>query len=118
MLKQFFIIQAVLTLLLSGLALIDTWQLSASVAIGGVMMMLNFALLAWSWQMISSKKLIALSLLIIVSKYTILAVVLYSLLSLPWVQPFGFLVGISIFVFAAVVLGIAQKFSFTMQEQE
>jgi hypothetical protein len=117
-LKQFFGIQVVLTILISLFALIDTWQLGASVATGGVLMILNFALLAWSWQLISSKKLIALSLLIIVSKYTILAVVLYSLLSLPWVQPFGFIVGISIFVLAAVVLGVSQRSSFAMQEQE
>lgn len=102
----------------SALAAFDTWQLSASVFIGGLMMMVNFAVLAWSWHMIGRKKLIALSLLVIVSKYTILAVVLYSVLSLPWVRPFGFIVGVSIFVLAAVVLGLYQKSSYRNEAQE
>jgi hypothetical protein len=117
-LKEFFIIQSILIGLLSGAACFDTWQMGASLFIGGALMMLNFALLAWTWQMIGRKKLVALSLLIIVSKYTILAVVLYSILSLPWVQPLGFLVGISIFVFAAVLLGLYQRSSFKAQAQE
>lgn len=81
-------------------------------------MILNFALLAWVWHMIGRKKLIALSLLIIVSKYTILAVLLYRILSLPWIRPVSFLVGISIFVFAAVLLGVYQQSLLRTQEQE
>ncbi len=118
MLKSFFVIQVALIALMTGLAGFFSWETAASVFIGGVTMLVNFAVLAASWALINNKKLIALCVLIIVSKYTILAVLLYRILSLPWVQPLSFLVGISIFVFAAVLLGLYQQSSFKTQEQE
>lgn len=118
MLKTFFLIQSALIAVATLVGGLFSWVTALSVFTGGMTMMLNFALLAWVWDLIGRKKLIALSLFIIVSKYTILAVLLYHILSLPWVQPVSFLVGISIFVFAAVLLGLYQQSTLRAQEQE
>lgn len=69
-------------------------------------MSLNLLILGTAWIMIGRKKLIALSVLVIVSKYTFLAVVLYQILSLSWVRPVPFMIGVSLFVFSTVVTGL------------
>lgn len=101
--KTFVYTQFGIALLFSVAALIDSMHLAISVGLGAAVMILDFALMAWTWSMIGRKKLIALSLLIIVSKYTILAVLLYKIMSLSWIKPVGFLIGISLFVLATVV---------------
>lgn len=118
MLRTFFLIQSALIVVATLVACLFSWLTALSLFMGGVAMMLNFALLAWVWDLIARKKLIALGLFIIVSKYTILAVLLYRILSFPWVQPVSFLVGISMFVFAAVLLGLYQQSALRAQEQE
>lgn len=73
-------------------------------------MTVNFSVLGMAWSMISRKKFVALNVLIIVSKYTLLAVVLYQILSVSWIRPVAFLVGISGFVVAAVLTGLYLRF--------
>lgn len=69
-------------------------------------MITNLAILTGTWSMISRKKLVALNVLIIVSKYTFLAMALYLTLKLPWIQPLALVGGVTLFVISTVMTGL------------
>lgn len=73
-----------------------------SILLGGLMMLLNLAGLAFVWRLIFAKKSIALAVFIIIFKYVILGMILWSLSSALWLKPMGFLLGITSLVVAIV----------------
>jgi hypothetical protein len=94
--KLFIIIQAVITVL-GSLVLVEAKdaQSGASFAIGGGIVLGNVLSLAFAWSRLIQKKLIALSVFIIVFKYAILGIIIYKLLSIAWVDRIWLSVGLS-----------------------
>ncbi|RYZ88882.1 MAG: hypothetical protein EOP06_10195 [Proteobacteria bacterium] len=77
---------------------------------GGLLITGNFILLGLGWKMVFSKKLIALSVLIIVFKYAILGVIIYLLVKQSWLLPFWFAAGITSIMMAALIYGLTLGF--------
>lgn len=76
---------------------------SVSVLFGGLVVLLNMAALSFSWNLIFSKKSIALAVFVIIFKYLILAVILWVLSSTKWLNIIGFLIGLISLVFSILV---------------
>jgi hypothetical protein len=93
--KIFTLIQVVITVL--GFVILTKgrdFNSAASFAIGGVFVLVNVLSWAFLVSRILKKKLIALSVTIIVFKYAILGVILYKLLTLDWLDRVWFSVGL------------------------
>lgn len=73
-----------------------------SVLLGGLSILANIAGLAFSWRLIFMKKSIALAVLVIIFKYLLLGMVLWSLIELKWLSPAGFCIGLGSLVFAVL----------------
>ncbi|MEZ0391660.1 MAG: hypothetical protein ACAH59_05560 [Pseudobdellovibrionaceae bacterium] len=59
---------------------------AASFAVGCLFVLVNVLLTAFLWSRIIQKKLVALSVTIIVFKYAILGLIIYQLLTVAWVN--------------------------------
>lgn len=82
---------------------INTWQHSASFGIGGTMMFANVVALAVFWDFIIRKKLVAVGLSVIVTKYALLGLVVYKIFELDWIEPLSLSLGVGTFGLAAVI---------------
>lgn len=80
----------------------------SSYLIGGLIVMANFVLLGLGWSLVFRKKLIALSVLIIVFKYAILGVIIYHFVKQSWLQPFWFAAGVAGMMVASLIYGLTQ----------
>jgi hypothetical protein len=102
----------ILILAIGSLALFfsETRHGVSSFASGGFVITLNFILLGAGWNLIFRKKLIALSVLIIVFKYAILGVIIYHLVKQNWLSPFWFAAGIASIVLASLTYGLTLDF--------
>jgi hypothetical protein len=101
--KLFIIIQAAVTVL--GAIVLGEGrgaESAASFAIGSGIVLANVMSLAFVFQKLIQKKLIALSLSIIVFKYAILGIIIYKLLSLPWVDRLWLCVGLASLVVSSL----------------
>lgn len=105
--KLFFSIQICIILIGSLVLaeLIDT-KSAASFASGSGLILLNVASLAFVWFHMIQKKLVAVSLFVIVFKYAILGVIIYKLLSFEWIQKGWFCVGLGSLVISTGLYGI------------
>lgn len=105
--KIFLLIQLVLAAV-GGLVLLEVrdGSAAASYAIGSSMILVNVGILAFVWFFMIQKKLIALSLTIIVFKYAILGVIIYKLLSYSWLNEGWFCVGLGTLVITTLIYGI------------
>lgn len=105
--KLFLIIQLVLTVI-GGLILMELGKggAAASFAVGSGLIFANVAVLAFVWFFVIQKKLIALSLMIIVFKYAILGVIIYKLLSYEWLNKGWLCVGLGSLVVTTLIYGI------------
>jgi len=79
-----------------------------SYAAGSGLIFLSFVLLAWGWGLIFSKKMIALAIGIIVFKYAILGIIIYTLVHLQWFAPLWFAIGVSSFALSALIYAIRE----------
>jgi hypothetical protein len=77
---------------------------------GGAFMVLNLAGLYILWKLIFSKKSIALAVLVIIFKYSILGYFLWILPQLQWLKPTGFIVGLSTLIFGIFTAMILKKY--------
>ena len=75
---------------------------AASFAAGSGIVLANVISLAVAWSRMIQKKLIALSVSVIVFKYAILGIIIYNLLSLKWVDKMWLCVGLSSLVVSAL----------------
>ncbi|MGZ3724949.1 MAG: hypothetical protein ACXWQQ_04085 [Pseudobdellovibrio sp.] len=82
-----------------------------SIAMGCATVLINVGGLAVFWRLIFSKKHIALASVIIIFKYLILAVILWSLYAVKWLNPAGFCIGLASLLFSIFVLLIVKQFS-------
>ena len=82
---------------------------SMSVLLGGLAVLLNIAGLSYSWRLIFMKKSIALAVLVIIFKYLLLGIVLWSLAETKWLSPVGFCIGLGSLVFAVLTAVLMKK---------
>ena len=100
--KLFLITQALLTAIGSLVALeLGDLLSAASLACGGLIVLVNVALTAYLVMQMIQKKQIALSVTIIIFKYSILGVIVFSLLGAAWIQKGWFIVGLGSLVLSA-----------------
>ena len=101
--KLFSILQLAVTLI--GSLVLYTWRdplSAASYAAGAGLVLLNVISMGLLWFHVIRKKLIALSLSIIVFKYPILGIIIYKLLSFTWINRVWFSVGLASLVVTAL----------------
>jgi hypothetical protein len=84
---------------------------AASLMVGALIMLANLAGLAFSWNLIFSKKSIALAAFVIIFKYVILGMILWFLASVNWLKPIGFITGLASLVFAVVAATVIKSIS-------
>lgn len=91
----FSLVQIVITLL-GAVILFNSRNIesAASFFVGGIFVLINVLSWAFLISRLFQKKLIALSATIIVFKYAILGVILYKLLTMPWLDRVWFSVGL------------------------
>lgn len=83
---------------------------ATSFAVGSLIVTGNFILLGSGWKLVFRKKLIALSVLIIVFKYAILGVIIYHFVKQSWMQPFWFAAGVASMMGASLIYALTQSF--------
>jgi hypothetical protein len=97
------------------LILVASWlsfrseSITLSAGLGGLTVGLNLFVLAFAWGKILDKKLIALSVLIIVSKYTILAAMIIYSMRQSWFDPVGFGAGVASLMITLLVSSFFPK---------
>ncbi len=84
-------------------------DISVSVLLGGLSMCANVLGLGFLWRLIFLKKSIALAVLTIIFKYLILALILWSLSSIKWLNLPAFCVGLTSLIFGVLVVVIKNK---------
>ena len=75
---------------------------------GSGLILLSFFLLGIGWGLIFQKKLIALAVAIIVFKYAILGIIIFTLVKLPWFTPLWFALGVASFILSALVWAVSE----------
>lgn len=84
---------------------------SLSSLIGGLTILVNLLTLAFFWSRVFEKKSIALSLILIIFKYLILGLVLWSFASIRGLSPIGFCVGMGSLIFALMASLIFNRYA-------
>ncbi len=117
-LKLFIIIQAAVTLL-GSLILLEgrDGSSAASFAIGSGIVLVNVLTLGFTFSRLIQKKLIALSISVIVFKYAILGIIIYKLLSFAWVDRLWLCVGLGSLVVSALFYASVAKTDDDEEEQ-
>jgi len=112
MIKKITIIMAAYSFLGTclGYLLINT-DFAVSLMLGSAIMIANLAGLAILWRLIFLKKSIALAAFVIIFKYLILGMILWSLASTSWLNSIGFIAGLASLVFAVVGATTIKSFS-------
>lgn len=76
---------------------------------GSGTILLSFMLMGIGWGMIFNKKLVALSVFVIVFKYAILGVIVFTTVKEPWFRPIWYSVGISSFTITALIFAFIES---------
>lgn len=91
------------------------WLLNSSFAlsfmVGGLAMLANVVGLSFIWRLIFYKKSIALAVFIIIFKYLILGMILWSFASVKWLSPIGFVCGLSALLFSVLLAALLKSTS-------
>ncbi|MBV2169928.1 MAG: hypothetical protein KUL82_14585 [Bdellovibrio sp.] len=107
--KIVLVIQAALTLLGGALlAYFYAPQQAFSYMAGAFVILTSFFLLGIGFGMIFQKKLIALATGIIVFKYAILGIIIFTLVKLSWFNPLWFSMGVASFVLSALIYALKE----------
>ncbi|MEN0058794.1 MAG: hypothetical protein AAGB31_08160 [Bdellovibrio sp.] len=77
---------------------------------GSLLILLSFFLMAMGFGWIFQKKLIALSIGIIVFKYAILGIIIFTLVKLAWFNPLWFALGVASFILSAGIYALKEGF--------
>ena len=102
--------QAVITVLGSSLLALFTAPFqSISFLVGSLVILLSFILLGIGWSLIFQKKLVALAGFVIVFKYAILGIIIYTIVKRPWFNPLWFAMGVASFVLSAIVYAVTES---------
>ncbi len=81
-----------------------------SCALGAAVMLTNLIGIWFFWKLVFLKKSIALAILVIIFKYVILGLILWDLSQYQWLQPVGFIIGLSSLLFGIVSSVFYKKF--------
>lgn len=107
--KRILISQGLITLL--GCLLIGFFNAkhgAYSFLAGSGLVFLSVFLLGIGWGLIFQKKLIALAIGIIVFKYAILGVIIFTVVKLSWFMPLWFVMGVASFMFSAIYFAVTE----------
>ncbi|MGE5086751.1 MAG: hypothetical protein ACM3MG_10655 [Bacillota bacterium] len=80
-----------------------------SFLVGSGLILLSFFLLGTGWALIFQKKLIALAVGIIVFKYAILGIIIFTIVKQPWFDPMWFAMGVASFVLSAIYYAVMKS---------
>lgn len=83
-------------------------QYGLSFAAGSLLIILSFFFLGLGFGLIFKKKLIALAIGIIVFKYAILGIIIFTLVKLAWFNPLWFSLGVASFVASGVIYALKE----------
>ena len=104
------IVQILITLIgTAALAVFGAPQHWISFLIGSGIMVLSFFLLGIGYGLIFKKKMIALAIGIIVFKYAILGIIIFTLAKLSWFNPLWFCIGVASFVLSAIFYALKES---------
>ena len=84
-------------------------QQPLSFVTGSLVILGSFFMLGIGYGMIFKKKLIALAIGIIVIKYAILGIIIFTLVKLSWFNPLWFSMGVASFVLSAIVYALKES---------
>lgn len=76
---------------------------------GSGLMLISFLLLYIGWRLIFKKKLVALAIMVIVFKYAILGIIIFTIVKLPWFHAEWFLIGVASFVLSALFFAFKES---------
>ncbi|MBO9668291.1 MAG: hypothetical protein J7501_15935 [Bdellovibrio sp.] len=91
------------------LAIFAASSQAVSFLVGSGLILLSFFLLGIGWSLIFKKKLIALAVGIIVFKYAILGIIIFTIVKRPWFDPLWFAMGVASFVLSAIFYAVMQS---------
>lgn len=107
--KLILVSQILITALVGGLlGIFYAPQQSLSFVSGSGTLFLSFILLGIGYGLIFKKKMIALAVGIIVIKYAILGIIIFTLSELLWFDPLWFSLGVASFVLSAIVYAVRE----------
>lgn len=87
-------------------------EMAISCALGAAIIIINFLGIVFLWRLIFFKKSIALAVWVIIFKYGILGLILWSLSHYQWMQPIGLAYGLMCWLVAIVTsIGLKKLFS-------
>jgi hypothetical protein len=84
-------------------------QQSASFATGSLAIGLSFSMMAIGYGLIFRKKMIALAVGIIVIKYAILGIIIFTLVKLAWFDPLWFALGVASLILSAIAYALKES---------
>lgn len=85
-------------------------QHAISFMIGSFVILMSVFLLRLGYGLIFQKKLIALAIVIIVFKYAILGIIIFTLAKLTWFNPLWFSLGVASFILSAILYALREAF--------
>ncbi|MGZ3768442.1 MAG: hypothetical protein ACXVCP_01125 [Bdellovibrio sp.] len=83
---------------------------AVSFMVGSMVIITSVFLHYLGFRLIFQKKLIALAILIIVFKYAILGIIIFTLVKLSWFTPLWFSLGVASFILSAIVYALREAF--------
>ncbi|WP_413585852.1 hypothetical protein [Bdellovibrio sp. HCB274] len=75
---------------------------------GSLTIFISFALMGLGYGLIFQKKLVALAISLIVFKYAILGIIIFTLVKLDWFSSIAFAVGVASFIVSAIYYAISE----------
>ena len=78
---------------------------------GGGIMLVDLGGFYYAWQLYFRKKSITLMVLVIMFKYSLLGLVFWRLTKVSWIDPIGFVIGISTLVLAILSMTLTKNFA-------
>lgn len=83
-------------------------QPAASFGVGSLSIALSFSMMAIGYGLIFKKKMIALAVGIIVFKYAILGIIIFTLVKLSWFEPLWFALGVASLILSAIAYALKE----------
>lgn len=83
-------------------------QQALSFAAGSLVILFSFFLLGIGFGLIFKKKLIALAIGIIVFKYAILGIIIFTLVKISWFNPLWFSLGVASFILSGIFYALKE----------
>ncbi|MGZ3773759.1 MAG: hypothetical protein ACXVCY_06965 [Pseudobdellovibrionaceae bacterium] len=85
-------------------------QQAYSFIVGSLVILFSVSMLRLGYGLIFQKKLIALAIGIIVFKYAILGIIIFTLVKLSWFTPLWFALGVASLILSALVYALKEAF--------